>query len=152
MIKEERIASFKYSVLQHAQKYKNITYTCKVFHISKTIYYEWLKGFVKLGYLGLLDKKKRKPKMPNQIKPDKEKFILNYIIAYQTYGPKRIANELKHQGIKIIDTEIYKVLCRKQLNNRLYRLFYAQGKSDNPVITKRYLKGVAERKESHFIF
>ena len=102
MVKEERTASFKYSVLRHAQKYKNVTYIYKVFHISSAIYYERLRRSVKLGYLGLLDKKKSKPKMPNQIKPDKEKFILNYILAYQTYGPKRIANKLKHQRIKII--------------------------------------------------
>jgi hypothetical protein len=27
--------------------------------------------------------------MPNQIKPDKEKIILNYIIEYPTHGPRR---------------------------------------------------------------
>ena len=35
MTKEERMTSFKYSVLQHARKYKNITDACKVFHISR---------------------------------------------------------------------------------------------------------------------
>ena len=59
MTKDERIASYKYSVLQHAREHKNITYTC---------YYKWLKRFSKLGYLGLQDKKKAKPKMPNRIK------------------------------------------------------------------------------------
>jgi len=32
MTKDERIASFKYSVLEHAYKNKNITSTCKVFN------------------------------------------------------------------------------------------------------------------------
>ena len=45
MTKDERIASFKYSVLQHAYKNKNITSTCKVFNLSRTTYYEWLKRF-----------------------------------------------------------------------------------------------------------
>ncbi len=79
MTKDDFLTSFKYSVLQHARKHNNITYTCKVFNLSRTVYYKWLKRFSKLGYLGLQDKEKAKPKMPNQIKPDKEKIILNYI-------------------------------------------------------------------------
>ena len=125
MTKDDRIASHKYSVLQHARKYKNITDTCKLFNLSRTVYYKWLKRFSKLGYLGLQEKKKTKPKMPNQIKKDKEKIILNYIIEYSTHGPKRIANELRQQGMTISDTGVYHVLRRKSLNRLLDRLFYA---------------------------
>ena len=149
MTKDDRIASFKYSVLQHAREHKNITYTCKMLNVSRTVYYKWLKRFGKLGYLGLQDKKKAKPKMPNQIKPDKEQIILNYIIEYPTHGPRRIANELRQQDITISETGIYNVLCRKQLNHRLDRLFYAQEQSDNPVVTERYLREVAKRKPAH---
>ena len=87
--------------------------------------------------------------MPNQIKPDKEKILLSYIIEYPTHGPRRIANELRQQAITISETGAYNVLCRKQLNHRLDRLFYAQDKSDNPVITERYLREVAKRKAAH---
>jgi len=61
----------------------------------------------KLIYLGLQDKEKAKTQMPNQIKPDKEKIILNYIIEYPTHGPRRIANELREQDITISEAEIY---------------------------------------------
>jgi len=149
MTKDERIASFKYSVLQHAREHKNITDTCRILNVSRTTYYEWLKRFNKLGYLGLQDKKKAKPKMPNQIKPDKEQIILNYIINYPTHGPRRIANELRQQGITLSETGIYHVLCRKQLNHRLFRLFYAQEKSDSPIVTERYLREIEKRKEKH---
>jgi len=44
---------------------------------------------------------------------------------------------------------VYNVLKRKQLNHRLDRLFYAQDKSDNPVVTKRYLREVAKKKPAH---
>ena len=79
-------------------KNKNITDTCKKLNLSRTIYYDWLKRFIKFGYPDLQDKVKRKPKMPNQIKPDKEKIILNYIVNYPTHGPRRMANELRLQA------------------------------------------------------
>ena len=99
MTKDERIATYKYSVLQHAREHKNITLTCKIFQIFRTIYYKWLKRFNKLGYLGLQDKKKVLPKKPNQVKKDKEQIILNYIINYFTHRPRRIANELNNKKL-----------------------------------------------------
>jgi len=87
--------------------------------------------------------------MPNQIKPDYETILYNYIIDYPTHGPRRIANELKFQGITISETGIYHVLTRRGLNHRLDRLFYAQEHSDNPVITERYLREIEKKKESH---
>jgi len=145
----ERIANFKYSVLQHAHKHKNITSTCKLFNLTRTTYYEWLRRFNQLGYLGLIDRERSKPKMPNQVKPEYETIIENYIIDYPTHGPRRIANELKAQGIMISETGVYHLLRRKGLNHRLDRLFYAQEHSDNPVITESYLREVAKKKETH---
>jgi len=74
--------------------------------------------------------------MLKSVKKDKEKIILSSIIEYPTHGPRRIANELRQQAITISETGAYNVLCRKQLNHHLDRLFYSQDKSDNPVITE----------------
>lgn len=143
------IANFKYSVLEHAYKHKNVISTCKQFNLSRTTYYEWLRRFNQLGYLGLKDQERSKPRMPNQIKPEYETIIYNYIIDYPTHGPRRIAYELKIQGITISETGVYHVLKRRGLNHRLNRLFYAQEHSDNPVITERYLSEVEKKEETH---
>ena len=75
MSKDNRIASYKYSVLPHAQKYHIITYTYKVFNLSRTVYCQWLKRFSKLGDLGLQDKKKAKPISDNDVI-----YCINYTI------------------------------------------------------------------------
>jgi len=56
---------------------------------------------------------------------------------------------LRQQEIKISDTGVYNVLCRKQLNHHLDGLFYTQERSNNPVITERYIREVEKRKENH---
>lgn len=149
MTTDERIANFKYSVLQHAYKHKNVTSTCRLFNLSRTTYYAWLRRFSQLGYPGLMDKERSKPQMPNRIKPEYETIIYNYIIDYPTHGPRRISHELKVQGITISETGVYHVLTRRGLNHRLIRLFYAQEHSDNPVITERYLREIEKKKETH---
>jgi len=149
MTKDERLTSYKYSVLEHAYKNKNITSTCRFFNLSRTTFYEWQMRFEKFGYLGLKDKQRSKPRMPNQVKPEYETIIYNYIRDYPTHGPRRISNELKAQGVTISETGVYNVLKRKGLNHRLSRLFYAQEHSDNPVITESYLREKEKKKETH---
>jgi len=52
--------------------------------------------------------------MPDQIKQDKEKIILNYIIDNPTHGSRRIANELRQRESAISKIGTYNVLWRKQ--------------------------------------
>jgi transposase InsO family protein len=106
---------------------------------------------MQLGYLGLKDKERSRPRMPNKIRPDIELIIYNYIGDYPTHGPRRISNELKAEGITISESGIYNVLRRGGLNHRLDRLFYAQEHSGNPVVTERYLREVEKRKETHIM-
>ncbi len=73
MTKDERIANYKFSVLQHAREHKNITYTCKVLNLSRTVYYKWLKRFSQLGYLGLQDKVKRNLKCQTRLNRTKNR-------------------------------------------------------------------------------
>ena len=129
---------------KHARENKNVTSTCKFFNLTRTTYYVWLRQFMQLGYLGLKDKERSRPRMPNKIRPDVELIIYNYIRDYPTHGPRRISNELKAQGITISETGIYNVLRRCGLNHRLDRLFYAQEHSDNPIICPES-KGIVER-------
>jgi len=102
MTTDDFIASFKYSVLQHAYKNKNIADTCRIFNLSRTVYYKWLKRFNKLGYPGLLNKRRSKPKMPNQIKPDKQQIIYNYIVNYPTHGPGGLPMSLPYRVLSSV--------------------------------------------------
>lgn len=62
--------------------------------------------------------------MPNKIRPDKEKAILDYVVMYPGHGPERIANELKCKGIKISDCGVYNILKRHGLNRKLARILF----------------------------
>jgi len=149
MTADERIARHRLSVLHHAQQYKNISNTCRLFGISRTVYYKWLKRFEIFGYEGLLDITPAKPNMPNKVPPDKVQAILDYVIHFPSHGPKRIANELSHQGIKISDCGVYNVLKRHGLNRKVSRLLYMQQAMGNVMVTEDYLRTVEPPKPEH---
>lgn len=145
LIIHHRVQLFKYA------KRHNVKAACQIFGISRTRYYELLHGFKRYGRLGLAPKKRPKPKMPNQIKKEVEKEILDYVKEYPTYGPERIANELR----KITDGRIgytgggiYNVLRRNGLNRRFERLLYAE-EHGNGIFTELLQKELSKRKENH---
>ena len=67
MTTDDFIAHYKYSVLEHAYKNKNIADTCRLFNLSRTVYYKWLKRFNKLGYTGLINKQRSKWTAPQPL-------------------------------------------------------------------------------------
>ena len=75
MTTDERLTSYKYSVLQHAYKHKNVSDTCRLLNVSRTVYYKWIKRFNKFGYPGLVNRQKSRPKMPNQVKPEYDAYV-----------------------------------------------------------------------------
>jgi len=71
-------------------------------------------------------------------------FLLFILLYNKSYFSVKVSS-----GRGTLHTGVYKVLRRKQLNHRIDRLFFAQEKSDHPLVTERYLREVEKRKEKH---
>lgn len=93
MTSNELIVHSRLSLLKCSKKF-NVSFAYEQFGVSRTRYYEIKKDFLKYGKAGLLPEPKI-PNMPNKIRDDVEKKILSFVRQYPTYGPVRIANELK---------------------------------------------------------
>jgi len=131
MTSNEYTIHYKISLLDYA-RCSSVAAACRAFKISRTRYYEIAHDFERFGAAGLLPKPKC-PKMPNKIKGMEEKAILDLALEYPTYGPARLANELKAKtdgALSYSSVGIYLVLKRNGLNRkrqRLYRSYLSSG-------------------------
>lgn len=121
-------AHSKYMILKHGLKENNVAYTCKLFGISRTTYYNWRRAYQKHGMIGLEIKEPQKPQMPNKVNKAIEHEILSYVRRCPTDGPKRIYYELRAQGIDIGVSGIYNVLKRHDLSKKAQRIEYSKNK------------------------
>jgi transposase InsO family protein len=134
------------SLLEYAYKF-NVSLACRTFGISRTRYYEIAHDFLKYGRAGLLPKPKC-PKMPSKIRGDKEKAILELSLKFPTFGPLRLANELrKKANLSYSSVGIYLVLKRNNLNKKRDRLHrsYLTGS----VISLEALRSIKAKPEMH---
>lgn len=126
----------KYNIIKHALKNNNVSKTCQLFGISRTIYYRWYNKYKTYGIDGLANKVNKKPNMPNKVNKATENAILNHVNKYPEDGPKRIYYELKTNGYDVGETGIYNVLKRNGLSKRADRELYSKDKT----IKKTYKK------------
>ncbi len=119
MTKDEFISSHRLSLLSRAKSINNISRACRDYGVSRTYYYKWAKRFITYGIGGLAEWPRPKPVMPNSTRSDIVDKILEFIKAYPTYGPTRIANQL---GNIVCSATVYNILKRRGLNRRIDRL------------------------------
>lgn len=102
----------------------NVTSLCKRFNRSRTWFYKWKRRHDTYGDIGLMNILRRPPAQPNQTPIDIEMKLLDFIEEHPSYGPVRIANEMKRNEIAVTPSAVYNVLRRRNLNTRKMRLEY----------------------------
>jgi transposase-like protein len=131
-------AHYKYRILKHAMKEKNVSRTCQLFGISRATFYNWYRAYTKHGFSGLELKEPQKPTMPNKVSIEMERRILSYVVQFPADGPKRIYYELKSDGLLIGESGIYNVLKRNSLTTKAGRIAYSKENThDRNVVTAR---------------
>lgn len=129
MTTSKSLANQRLSLLLYAQEINNISQACRIFGVSRELYYKYKYRFDKYGYPGLEERRRSSPRMPNKTKPQKEKKILEFAIQNPTFGPQRVANELKKDSVGISAGGVYNILKRHQLNRRYDRLLALEKQS-----------------------
>lgn len=126
----------KLSLLQLAQELKNVSKACRIMGYHRDSFYEIRRAFQVGGVEGLVEQK-RGPKgpPPNRVSPEIEAEILQYALERPTYGPQRIANELRLKGHQVSSGGVRNVWLRHDLETRYKRLMRLERKAQEQTIT-----------------
>ncbi|MDD3777124.1 MAG: IS481 family transposase [Actinomycetota bacterium] len=152
MTKDDFILGHRLSLLSRAKSINNISRACREAGVSRTYYYKWAKRFTTYGIVGLREREKSKPKMPNTTRSEIVDKILAFIKEYPTYGPARIANELDSI---VCPATVYNILKKRGLNRKIDRLLALEdipvSVSLSPVMARKIDEaGPLPRIESHY--
>lgn len=138
MTQEQLIAKDRRSLLIYAQR-NGVTKACTSFGISRTTFYKIKRQFIATG--SLLPRKRRRPKMPNEIALSKKKLLLKFVKEHPSWGTSRYAYEFKKLGIFITQQCLWHHLKKFDLNKRYKRLIYLEKlKEQKQPVTERSLR------------
>jgi transposase InsO family protein len=143
MTQQQHIANSRRSLLVFASRH-GVTKACKVFNVSRTMYYRLKKQLIETGSLEY--RTRRRPRMPNETSLSKKKMLLDFIRKHPTRGPSFYAYLFKQQGISIAPSCIWYHLKRYGLHKRYQRLVYLeQLRESNQPLSERSLQIIKRR-------
>ncbi|GBE57863.1 hypothetical protein BMS3Abin01_00789 [bacterium BMS3Abin01] len=83
MTAKEKVAHRKLSMLQLAEKLRNVSEACKIMGYSRQQFYEIKRSFQEHGFDGLLDKPTVPGSVPTKTPPKLEKKVIDMSIEHR---------------------------------------------------------------------
>jgi transposase InsO family protein len=158
MTLEDSIHAFRLRVMIRAQQLGNVSKACREFGISRSLFYRWRKRFLAYGPDGLYPRRHgARPGRPPSLSVQAERSILALALAWPTWGPVQLANQLRrpeHGGLTVAPSTIYRVLRRMGLQTRWERLAVLEAHSAQAAgllteRTRRQLAAAQRRQGPH---
>ena len=113
-------------VIVRAQQIGNVSKACRELGISRSLFYRWRKRYLAYGPDGLRPGRTGARRgRPPALSVQAERAILALAVAWPTWGPLRLAQQLalpEHRGWKLAASTIYRLLKRTGLQTRWERL------------------------------
>jgi len=152
MTLEDKVHAFRLRVLQRAQELGNVSAACREAGISRTLFYRWKKRFTLYGIDGLHPRRTAThPGRPVQLDTIKERRIVAMALACPTWGPRRLSDQLRMEGVVVSPTTVWRALHRLGLGTRTERLLVLEVHSAKSagLLTDRTRRNLARRKVRH---
>ena len=115
MTQNQYVIRRKLNILELGETLGNISEACRKLGVSRQHYYDIKSAIEEEGLEGLLEKSRKAPRIGNRVSPDIERKVLDYSLEFPTQGQKRVANELKKQGVQISDGGVRSIWLRYNL-------------------------------------
>jgi len=152
MTLEDTVQRTRLRVLQRAEELHNVSAACREAGISRTLYYRWKKRFTLYGADGLHPRRTAaRPGRPVQLDTTKQRRILAMALTWPTWGPQRVSDQLRMEGILVSSTTVWRALHRLGLGTRAKRLLVLEVHSAKSagLLTQRTRENVSRRKTRH---
>ena len=152
MTLEDKVHAFRLRVLHRAKELGNVSAECREAGISRTLYYRWKKRFTQYGSDGLHPRRTAtRPGRPVQLDTTKQRRILAMALTWPTWGPQRVSDQMRREGVAVSATTVWRALHRVGLGTRAERLLVLEVHSARSagLLTNRTRQSLARRKTRH---
>jgi len=152
MTLDDKVHAFRLHVLQRAEELGNVSAACRDAGISRTLYYRWKKRFTRYGIDGLHPRRTAaRPGRPVQLDTTKERKILAMALTGPAWGPRRVSDQLRMEGVVVAPTTVWRTLHRLGLGTRTQRLLVLEVHSAKSagLLTERTRRNLSRRKVRH---
>ena len=123
MTLEDKVHAFRLHLFRRAQETGNVSAACRELGVSRSLYYQLRGRFQRYGADGLHPTRRRgRPGRPAQLDAVVERQVVALALAWPTWGPQQLSDQLALRGTRVAPSTVYRALRRRGLGTRKERL------------------------------
>ena len=99
MTAENKIAQNRMTLLQLAERLRNVSEACRRRGVSRSQFYEYKRAFQERGFDGLKDQLPIPKSFPNETPQEVKDKVIAISIDHPAWGPMKVSDNLRLQGV-----------------------------------------------------
>ncbi len=121
MTAKKKIAHHRLSLLQLAERLRNVSEACRRRGVSRSQFYEYKRAFQERGLEGLLDQPPVPKSFPNETLAEIRQKVVALSIEHPAWGQVRVSDHLRLEGISVSPSTVRNVWLKEGLETRYKR-------------------------------
>lgn len=122
MTAEQKIAHSRLTLLQLAERLRNVSDACRRRGISRSQFYEYKRAFQERGFEGLTDRPPIPKSCPHETSGETKEKIIRLSLLHPTWGPQRLSDHLRLEGTSVSPSTIRNLWIKEGLETRYKRM------------------------------
>ncbi len=122
MTAKEKISQGRLSMLQLAERLRNVSEACRRRGVSRSQFYEYKRAFQEQGFAGLADLPPIARSCPHKTPEEARKRVIEMSLAHPRWGKQRIFEHLLLEGILVRPSTVYRIQVREGLESKAKRI------------------------------
>ncbi|HID28884.1 MAG TPA: IS481 family transposase [Desulfobacterales bacterium] len=122
MTAEKKLAQKRLSLLQLAEKLRNVSEACRRRGVSRSQFYEYKRAFQELGFEGLLDRPPIPKSSPIETPPEVREKVIDLSLEHPAWGQVKVSDHLRLAGVIVSPTTVRNIWIKESIETRYKRL------------------------------
>jgi hypothetical protein len=130
MTAKKKIAQKRLTLLQLAEKLRNVSEACRHHGVSRSQFYEYKRAFQERGFEGLMDQPPIPKSFPNETPSEVKEKVIDRSLEHPAWGPVHIGDHLRLEGVSVSPSTVRNIWLKEHMETRYKRLLRLEEKKN----------------------
>ena len=122
MTAKKKLAQKGLTLLQLAEKLRNVSEACRHHGVSRSQFYEYKRAFQERGFEGLMDRPPIPKTFPNETPTEVKGKVIEISLDHPAWGPVRVSDHLRLQNVTVSPGTVRNIWPKEGMETRYKRL------------------------------
>ena len=122
MTAKKKLAQKRLTLLQLAEKLRNVSEACRHHGVSRSQFYEYKRAFQERGFEGLMDRPPIPETFPNETPTEVKGEVIKLSLDHPAWGPVRVSDHLRLQNVTVSPGTVCNIWLKEGMETKYKRL------------------------------